>query len=59
MAEPMASAQDNTGNKKTLSPEQIDRILNVTQKVVAIGAAIITAAAGAKGLRTPKAPPVR
>jgi hypothetical protein len=53
----MASAQDNIGNKNALSPEQIDRILKVTKEVVAITASIIGAAAGIKGLRTPKTPP--
>jgi hypothetical protein len=55
----MASAQGNTSNKKALSQEQVDRILNVTKEVVAISAAIIGAAAGIKGLRTPKKPPAR
>lgn len=55
----MASAQGNARNKKALSQDQVDRILNVTKEVVAISAAIIGAAAGIKGLRTPKTPPAR
>lgn len=53
----MACAQDNIGNKKALSPAQVDRFLKVTKEVVAITASIIGAAAGIKGLRAPKTPP--
>jgi hypothetical protein len=54
-----SAAQDNIGNKKALSEEQVDRILKVTKEVVAISAAIISAAAGVKGLRAAKTPRVR
>jgi hypothetical protein len=54
-----SAVQGNIGNKKALSPEQVDRILKVTREVVAISAAIIGAAAGVKGLRTSKTPSVR
>ena len=55
----MSSAQGNTGSKKALSPQQVDRILTVTKELVAISAAIIGAAAGVKGLRTSKTPSAR
>jgi hypothetical protein len=55
----MASAQGDTTNKKALSQEQVDRILKVTQEVLAISAAIMGAIAGVKSLRTSKTPPAR
>ena len=44
----MASAQGGTTNKKALSQEQVDRILKITQEVVAISAAVIGAIAGVR-----------
>jgi hypothetical protein len=45
--------------KKALSQEQVDRILKVAKELVVISTGIIGAAAGIKGLRTPKTPPAR
>jgi hypothetical protein len=45
---------DDEENQKTEKQKRLDRVLDVTSKVVTIGAAVISAAVGIKGLRKPK-----
>ena len=50
----VAGSGDDEENQKTEKQKRLDRVLDVTSKVVTIGAAVISAAAGIKGLRKPK-----
>jgi len=52
-----ATTEADLEKQRALKQERINRILSVTKEVVAIGAAVIGAAAGIKGMRTPKTPP--
>jgi hypothetical protein len=50
----LSNSEDDAENQKTEKQKRLDRVLEVTSKVVTIGAAVIGAAAGIKGLRKPK-----
>jgi len=54
-----APGSGETERQKALRQQRINRILGVTREVVTIGATVVGAIAGIKGLRAPKTPPAR